>query len=514
MTFLLREVLLGALGIESDLSWGTSKEELSAIDLELIPPSAGALIAKIIALGNVYRFLEEATENPQANPFCQALYDSTESYLDQYRSTILKADAAIRSGLLTTLTGLVAYLEPFQHELHFVGRVLPPLISATPLAMLNKMHEFVVISPPSISAKLSAFERAIHQVAITQLTGFLFYRQQLPDIFEHNGARVQWAKSLDVTFIPSQIAELLLLIVNVADRCEDLFKDVEPPEYDQMTAWVVFMAKTSSALLAIKLNELWPKFFCGLKSIWLLGRFDYIQQISQKLLLPFVSSYDVNLLVSKLSPDFDLKFELVPAGVTIRARLQPPLDLIVTEEHQALLSDMFTLFMKLAVAEECAIELWQVLKRQPRLYRFIGFILQIIHLIKEYIVLVVIGPVISRIERAGGEITDFLKFQSEFAAFVLQLVAVFPVGNPDFQHAIALISEKTAEMRELLIAKELVKKMSFGQILDLAVEVGREVALGASTVGGILGVNEENGLNLGTRMVKLVVALERTIHRS
>jgi hypothetical protein len=514
MSFLLREVLLGALGIESDLNWGTSKEDLSAIDLELIPASAGALIAKISALGNVYRFLEETTENQQSNPFCQALYDSIESYLDQYRATILNADSEIRSGLLTTLTGLVAYLEPFQHELQFVGRVLPPLISAPPLAMLNKMHEYVVISPPSISAKLAAFERAIHQVAISQLTGFLFYRQQLPDIFERNGARLTWARSLSVTFIPSQIAELLLLIANVADRCEDLFRDVEPPEYEAMLPWIVFMAKTSSSLLAARLNALWPSFFHGLRAVWLLGRNDYIKQISQKLLLPYVSSYDVNLLVSKLSPDFAFTFELAPAGLTIRAKLPSPLDLIVTDEHQAVLGDMFTLFMKLALAEESAIDLWHVLKRQPRMYRFVGFVLQIVSLIKEYVFLVVVAPALSRIERAGANITDFLWFQAEFAAFVLQLAAVFPAANSDFRHAVTLLSDKAVEMRELLIGKELFKKMTFEQVIDLAADVGREIALGASTIGAVLGANEDNGIALGQRMAKIVAALERTVQRT
>jgi hypothetical protein len=514
MSFLLREVLLGALGIESDLSWGTSKEELSAIDLELIPPSAGALIAKITDLGNVYRFLEESTENQQANPFCQALYDSIESYLDQYRAAILKADAEIQSGLLTTLTGLVAYLEPFQHELQFVGRILPPLITATPLAMLNKMHEYVVVSPPSIAAKLAAFELAIHQVAVNQLTGFLFYRQLLPDLFERSGARVIWAQSLAVTFIPSQIAELLLLIVNVADHCGELFNDSEPPEFDQLLPWVVFMSKTSSTLLASQLTIQWPNFFRGLRSWWMVGRVDFIRQLSEKLLTPFVSSYDLNVLVSALSPEFNFTLELGPAGVTIRAKLTPPLDLIVTDEHQAVLGELFTLLIKLALAEESAIQLWQALKRQPRIFRFIGFVLQILSLIKEFVVFVVIAPAIARIERAGREITDFLRFQGEFASFVLQLAATFPAASPDLQHAVGLISDKTVEMRELLIGKELLKKMAFGQLMDLAVDVGREISAGASAIGAVLGAGDESGVSIGPRLAKLVGALGRTIHRT
>jgi hypothetical protein len=380
--------------------------------------------------------------------------------------------------------------------------------------MLNKMHEYVVVSPPSIAAKLAAFELAIHQVAVNQLTGFLFYRQQLPDLFERNGVRLIWAQSLAVTFIPSQIAELLLLIVNVADHCGELFNDSEPPEYDQLLPWVVFMAKTSSTLLASQLTRQWPNFFRGLRSLWLVGRFDFIRQLSQKLLTPFVSSYDLNVLVSVLSPDFNVTLELGPTGVTIRAKLMPPLDLIVTDDHQAVLSELFTLLMKLALAEESAIQLWQVLKRQPRIFRFIGFVLQILSLIKEYVVFVVIAPAMAQIERAGREIKDFLRFQGEFATFVLQLASAFPATNPDVQHAVALISEKTVELRELLIGKELLKMMTFGQLMDLTVDVGREISLGASTIGGVLGAGDESGVSIGPRMTKLVSALGRTIHRT
>jgi hypothetical protein len=513
MSFLLREALLGSLGIESDLTWGTSKEELSAIDLELIPPSAGALIAKITDLGNIYRALEESTETQQGNPFCQALYDSIENYLDQYRSTVLKADNEITSGLLTTLTGLVAYLEPFQHELQFVGRIVPPLISATPLEMLNKMHEYVVISPPSIAAKLSAFESAIHQVAINQLIGFLFYHQQLPDIFERPiaGKQIIYSKGLTVTFIPAQLSELLLLIVNVSDHCVNLFKDMEPPDFDQLIPWIAFMAKTSSNLLAARLSELWPKFFYGLKSIWLLCRFDHVRALSHKMLQPFVSSYDLNFLLSKLSPESNLVLELVPSGLQIHSKLEPPLDLVVTADHQTVMGEMFKIFMKIAVAEQALAELWQAAKRKPRLIRFIGFVVQVICLVKEYIVLVVITPAVTRIEKAWLGITDFLKFQAEFASFVLQLSATFPAANPEFQNAIHLIADKVAEMRELLIGKDLLSKMTFDQVMEVVADVGKPVVVGAAQLGAFLNAGEESGINFQLRMSKLVQCIENAM---
>jgi hypothetical protein len=506
MSYLLREVLLGALGIESDLIWGTSKHELSAVDLNLIPPSAGALISKISDLGLVYRMLEESTASQQMNSFCQALYDSLENYLDQYRSTILKADAEITSGLLTTLTGLVAYVEPFQHELQFVGRILPPLIAASPLDMLNKMHEYVVVSPPSIASKLSAFENALHHVAINQLNGFLFYHQPLPEIFEPSKttSKIQYARSLTVTFIPHQLAELLLLIVTVADHCTDLFKDTDPPEFDQLMPWIALMARTSSELLSARLSELWPNYFRTLKSICLLGRFDLVKTLAQKTLQPFVSAYDLNVLLAQLSPDCKATLEIAPTGVQIHSKLEPPLDLIVTADHQAVISEIFKLFMKLAVAEESIGRIWVSSRRMSRVCLFVNLLSQILGVIKEYIVFVVIVPALARIEKAGSGITDFLKFQGEFALFVVQLATLFPASNPEFQNAVGLFTDKTAEMRDLFIGKELITKMTEEQILQVIGDLGRDLVVGVTQIGRLLNIGEENGINVAPRIDKLV----------
>lgn len=513
MSHLLREVLLGALGIDSDLQWGTSKDELSAIDLELIPPSAGALISRITELGKVYRFLEETTQTQQSNPYCQALYDSIENYLDQYRSTILQADSEINSGLLTTLTGLVAYIEPFQHELQFIGRILPPLIAATPLEMLNKIHEYVVVSPPSISVKLVAFERALQQVAMSQLTGFLFYHQQLPDIFER-GKRIIYAKSLNVTFIPMQLAELLLLIVNVTDHCNDLFDETDPPEFEQLMPWIAFMAKTSSEILAKRISELWPNYFYTLKSIILLQRFDYIQILSRKMLQPFVSSYDLNLVFHKLNPAYNATLELLPSGLTIKSQLKPPLDLIVTDNQQAILSDMFKILMKLAVAEEAIGDIWKAAKRRKlRLFKLVGFLHQILEAIKEHVVFVVIVPALLPLEAASSDIKDFLKFQGQFAAFVLRITSSFPADNPEFQNAINNLCDKMVEMSEILVGKGLVDKVSEDQIFeDVLGDVEKEIVIGMKVIAATLQTGEDNNIRLSERMEKLIGCVKGCLH--
>ena len=67
MTFLLREVLLGALGIESDLNWGTDDKGISAIDLKLLPPGSGSLISRITDLGKVLKRLEKITDEQNAS---------------------------------------------------------------------------------------------------------------------------------------------------------------------------------------------------------------------------------------------------------------------------------------------------------------------------------------------------------------------------------------------------------------------------------------------------------------
>jgi hypothetical protein len=172
------------------------------------------------------------------------------------------------------------------------------------------------------------------------------------------------------------------------------------------------------------------------------------------------------------------------------------------------MSEMFKLFMKIAVAEQAAVELWQAAKKHPRLFRFVGSVLQVICLVKEYIVLVVISPAIARIEKAWLEITDFLKFQAEFASFVLQLSATFPSANPEFQNAIHLVADKVAEMKDLLIGKGLLSQMTFDQMMEVVADVGKQVVVGASQLGAFLNTSEDNGINFQFRMSKLVQCIE------
>ncbi|OHT13150.1 hypothetical protein TRFO_16814 [Tritrichomonas foetus] len=511
MSYLLREVLLGALGIESDLKWGTSHGELSAIDLQLIPPSAGALIARITDLGAIYKFLEETTQEQQLNPYCQALYDSIENYLDQYRSTILKADEDINSGLLTTLTGLVAYVEPFQHELQFVGRILPPLITASPLEKLNKMHEYVIVSPPSVAAKLSSFEHALQQVTISQLNSFLFYHQQLPDIFETTkDGRISYYNNLSVTFLPRQLAELLLLIVNVSSHCPDLFNETNPPEYNQLTQWTASMARTTSTLLASNLREQWPSFSVILSSLILIGRSDYLSILARKALQPFVSSYDLNTVVSKFETKFDVTLELSPRGISIIPKLSPPLDLIVTPDHVKLLSEMFRIFMKLYVAVESLKDLWISTKRFPQIYTFVGFTLELISVFTEHIIFVVISPALVQLLKAASDIKDFLRFQGEFSAFIIKLSTSFPALNPEFQVAINELSDKVIQTRELLIGKEKLEKATLKQMQEIIREVGADINAGAKKICTILSGNDETGVNLTDRLEKLMRCIKAT----
>ena len=511
MSYLLREVLLGALGVESDLKWGTSHGELSAIDLQLIPASAAELIARITDLGEIYKFLENTTQEQQLNPYCQALYDSIENYLDQYRSTILKADEDINSGLLTTLTGLVAYVEPFQHELQFVGRILPPLITATPLEKLNKLHEYVIVSPPSIANKLSSFEHALQQVAISQLNSFLFYHQQLPDIFEKTkDNKIIFLNNYNVTFLPRQLAELLLLIVNVSSHCPDLFNNTDPPEIDQFVQWTAYMARTTSSLLATNIRTQWPEFANILFSIILIGRSDYIAIIARKALQPFVSSFDLNTVVSKFEDKYDITLELSTRGILIQPKLLPPLDLIVTPDHVTVLSEMFRIFMKLAVAVESLKDLWIATKKYNQIYTFIGFTLELISAFTEHIIFVVISPALVQLQKAASDIKDFLRFQGEFSAFMMNLTAYFPATNPEFQTAINELSDKVIQMRELLIGKQKIEKVTLDQMREIIREVGADINNGAKKICEMLSGDNEKSVNLAYRLEKLMNCVRLT----
>ena len=98
-SYILREVHLLAYGIDSDIDWDSSGNGISAIDLQLFPPSASSLILKIKELGKIYLLLESLTSKQQDNPYFQALFDSVDNYLDKYRDAIVQCDYKIRDKL-------------------------------------------------------------------------------------------------------------------------------------------------------------------------------------------------------------------------------------------------------------------------------------------------------------------------------------------------------------------------------------------------------------------------------
>lgn len=512
MCYLLREVLLGALGIQSDLKWGTSNEEISAIDLELVPPSAGALINHISSLGDIYKSLEQKTQEQQSNPFCQALYDSIENYLDQYRSTILRADMDITKGILTTLTGLVAYLEPYQHELQFINRILDPLIVANPVEMINKLHEAVVISPPSISQKLASLEWAVHQVAIAQLNSFLFYHQQLPDLFEKADNGIISYKKPTVTFLPRQLSDLLLLIVNVADHCDKLFDEIEPPEYEKLNSWTTAMAYQTSQLLSKNLRSQWPDFSRALTSFFLVGRSDYIALLAQQLMKEYITPFILNNTFSKLEEysKIPITFELNASGAGMKYKMQAPLDLICTIEHQTILSEMFSQFMKLASAEESLNELWRCLKKYKKAFMFVGFAHEILSVIQEHIVFIVIIPALSKIQQAGENITDFLKFQQQFAQFIVSLTRNFPFSQKDLKESIEKFTSCIIQVRKLLVKADYYLTLDENMIMDAIKNECKDILQGAWDIKNIFNDIESNSVDLAPRIEQLINCIKLT----
>ncbi|KAH0793115.1 hypothetical protein GPJ56_003010 [Histomonas meleagridis] len=509
MSYLLHEVLLGALGIKGDLEFFSSSDSISAIDLELLPPSAGPLISRVNELGNTYRMIEETIEQQQQNPYNQALYDSIDNYLDQYRTVILSAEQDITNGKLTTLTGLIARIEPYQHELQFIGRIIPPILNSTPLEMMNKLHEYSITSPPSLSSKISLFLSALHQVAITQLNCFLFYHQKIPDIFEETSdGSITFTKSLNATFLPKQLSDLLLLIVYSSSRCTDLFSKSTPPSYTKLEQWIISMSRTTSHLLSLMLSDKWPSFYQSLSSLYLIGRSDYVSIIARKSVQPFASSYDLNCLLPKFERPFNVSFDLTKKGVILKSDLTPPIDMVVTNNHQIILSEMFRIFVRFSASEECLNDLWCETKKLPKVFGFIGLVYKLISALKEHIVFGVICPSLKTLQKSNENLTDFFKFKAMFSVFMKQISENLPITNNEFQNLMDELCDKVIYLHQLFVEKSLLQKMNSKQMFEVIAEVGNGIILCATKIGEIMNKNDEIGINLINRITKFTNCIQ------
>ena len=473
-SYILREVLLLAYGIDSDIDWDSSGNGISAIDLQLFPPSASSLILKIKELGKIYLLLESLTSKQQDNPYFQALFDSVDNYLDKYRDAIVQCDYKIRDKLITTLTGLIAQLEPYQFELQYFGRIMPSLVSSSPISLLNQIHEHVVLSPPSISQTFQTIEHAIHQVAIYQLTGYMFYHQTLPDLFEFKPNKsISYAGNIGITFLPHQFAELLLLIVNLTSKHDFLFEKILPPEIDQLNRWIASMAITTSSLLADQLKEQWPPFYRILSVFILFEDLNYISAIAKRKIQGNVTAFDLNQILSRFHlPKNLISIEIPSSGIQLKFTLKPPLSLIVNEDHQKTLSDFFKIFISMETVQLALNDLWKIKTNDKKttkiLFKTVSILQTMLSRIWQYFIFTVITPSIIILEKAAENINDYLKFQTKFTTFIMKMKNCFSTFDGRIQEGMDEINKGVEALHHLLIQKNI------GSVIneeDLKVEV-------------------------------------------
>lgn len=503
MTFLLREVLLGSLGIDSDLNWGTDETGISAIDMKLLPPGSGALIARISELGKIFKKLEEATEEQTDNPYRQAILDSVDNYLDSYRTTVLEADSQICDDLLTTLTALTAHLEPYQHELKYVNKIFQPLISLKPLQMLNKIHENVVTSPPPIDKKLGVIEHSLHQVCIAQLDGFLYFHQKLPDIFEFKDNRIVYSNPGNADFLDRRNSDLLLLVVNVTSDCPDLFDKTDPPGLDRLEQWINVVSHVMSVLLAQRLQQQWPGYYDVL-NLLLTKRSDYSSIISRRLLLPNATAYNIDFVIRKLGYQVKIVPELKWPKFTLKCVLQPPLDMVVTSDHQSFIADLTHFMYALAITDEALKDLWVVMKSKTNSFRYISILMSLIKAIRDHLVFAVIVPSFNLLSGDPAKITDYLKFKATFNGFISTLRGLFPSENEDLFKSVHSIQQAIIDTRGLLCFRIDTSSQSDDQILDQLLEISSIVMKDARVITEALNTGSEQGIELVRTVEKIL----------
>jgi hypothetical protein len=147
---LLRDILLGALGGDSDLNWALDKDRPSPIDIGLMAPGAAAITRQMGELGADFVFLESLCQEPLSNPLTRSLATSLEAALNSYVEAIVSLDQQILVGTIATLTGLFAALEPYRDLLRGLRRVLPSVFEAVDIDKFNKLRSIKVVARPSL----------------------------------------------------------------------------------------------------------------------------------------------------------------------------------------------------------------------------------------------------------------------------------------------------------------------------------------------------------------------------
>lgn len=505
MTFLLREVLLSSLGIESDLDWiGDDSDKISAVSLDLLPPGAGALIKKIANLGKIYKILEELTNDQAIDPYKQAILDSIDSYLDSYRTSVLEADQEICAEMLTTLTGLVAHLDAYQHELKFIGKIAPKLLNSSPLEMLNTIHNYVVTSPPPIALKLATFESSLHQVAISQLDGYVFYHQALPDIFKkRDDGQIIYSDNSNASFIPPQLSTLLLLIVNVVNHCAGLFDKTDPPGYSQLAQWTAAVSHVTSALLSQHLQEQWPPFINALSNVFFGSRGDYMMAIARKMMQAHVTGYEIDFMFKKLGIGSNLTSKTTKLGLSLRVKIDPPLDLVVTDEAQELLSDIFMFLVEIQKAIESLKDLWILARKHKNSFLIIHLMLHYFITLQSFVIFDIITPSLTVLVIAGKDINDYLKFKAEFTTFIMRLAGLFPATDIEIQDHTSLLCKAIVDVWKILVVDNHGERLDDAELEHQFLEMFKAAKEHMEPIENALNKRDEQGIAFQNQITKI-----------
>ena len=507
MSFLLREVLLNSLGIESDINWGTSSNGISAIDIRLIPPSSGAIISKIIELGKNYKKIEEIIEKSVDNPYKQSIFDSIDNYLDLYRSEILKADEDINNEILNTLTGLISRLEKFHFEFQFILKILSNLITYNPIEMMNEIHNLVISSTLNLSETLKMIESSLQSVLITQLNGFLFYHQKIPELFQIVKNK-KMCFITEITFLPRQLSDLLLFLLNISSNCNNLFENETPPLINNLFEWIVFVTKQMSTILTSQINNQWPSFHQILNSIYFCGRSDFISILSRRMLQTHITTFDLNFTFSKFDIKYNGYLELTSNGLSLKSKINSPLNLIVTEDYLIYLSEIFKILLYFSTSEESIKDLYRILKKYRKTFKIIHLIQHLLSSIKEYINFVIILPSITELNNNFKKYPDFIHFQQFFSNFIIKLINIFPVNNHNLIESASQLCNKLINLRELLIKKKMINNMNENSLLSILTEAIKNIIEHSNQILDIFNNGNEYGIHLSQRCIKIIENLE------
>lgn len=219
-------------------------------------------------------------------------------------------------------------------------------------------------------------------------------------------------------------------------------------------------------------------------------------------------------MLKKLGIGSNIIAETTKVGLSLRVKIEPPLDLVVTDEAQELLSDIFMFLIEIQTAIESLKDLWILARKHKNSFLIIHLMMHYFISVQSFIIFDIITPALTALEAAGKDINDYLKFKAEFTTFIMRLAGLFPATDSEIQVHASLLCRAVVDVRKILVADNQGERLDDAELEHQFLEMFEAAQRHMEPIESALNKRDEQGIAFQNQIIKITDAIDVILKRN